>query len=260
MPSLIFVGQKLQEVDILDLIPAYEGEINQYYGKIGSGKTYTATADVLNDLKNGQVVYVNWDIKWEGYDERQNKWLLFLGWLGLKKMFYIFPKENLRKIEIDENFTDTLSRLTDCIIYLDEGHLAFDSYEMAKMKIEKRTAILHTRHFNRTINIISQRASAIHITLRANVNRYYKIENLTNWFWQLFKITRFKKSEYQELTAEEKPDETLEPEYTQIYYAKNEIFEAYSTKYLRKGLEASQKNYGEVYELNRQDCWKALRS
>jgi len=129
--------------------------------------------------------YSNWKIDWQGYDERSNKWLLLLGIIGLKKTFFNFPKENWHFMEIKDTFTDDISKLTDCKIGLDEGHIAFDSYEMARMKIEKRNAVLWTRHFDRTYLIISQRPSAIHVTLRANVNRFFKCEKTLDikLFW-----------------------------------------------------------------------------
>lgn len=264
MPTPLEVGSRIENVDLLELLPPDEGEINQYYGRIGSGKTYAATADVIRELERGQIVYANWKIKWEGYDERKKRFLLFLGLLGLKRHYAKYPKNNLHFFEIKDSFVEDISKLTDCKIYLDEGHIAFDSYEMAKMKIEKRTAVLHTRHFDRTIIVISQRPTAIHVTLRANVNRFYKCEKTTDWnlFWK-WRIQRFLKTEFQDVTQNDVPDETKiineetheeTDEYakavsTESYWGKKKIFQAYDTKYRREGMATSQTNFAQIYYL-----------
>lgn len=268
----------MKKVDVLDLIPPDEGEINQYYGRIGCGKTYAATVDILRELTRGQVVYANWIIDWSGYDQRQILFYRLLGILGLKRHFLYFPKENLRYFEVKNTFTDDISQLTDCKIYLDEGHIAFDSYEMARMKMEKREAVLHTRHFNRTIVIISQRPSAIHVTLRANVNRFFKCEKVLDWKFFGIHLIRFKKTEFQDTDDNDKPKEdkikefikdektgmmmakdTSEYEYaisTQYYWGRSKIFKAYDTKYMRKGMKSSQTNLAELWRLWFKDHFK----
>jgi len=239
--------EKIIVPNILDLFPADEGSIDQIYGIIGSGKTYIATCQILEDLKRGQVVYANWKLNFEGYDERKDFFSLILGSLGFKRFYKNFPKENFHYLEIGEDFNEQLGKLTDCIIYLDEGHIVFDSYQLTRMPIEKRANVLHTRHFNRTIKIISQRPTAIHVTLRANVNRFFKCENL----FKLGRIVLFKISEFQDLTGDETVDETKEYS-SNIYFGKKKIFEMYNTKYLRGDMPVSQENKSEVYFLG----WK----
>jgi len=197
MPTQIKIGKEIKQIELLDLFKPQDGEITQRYGRIGQGKTYGATADVLDELKRGHIVYTNWRINYDGYDQR-NSWLYVIGsLLFFKNKLFYFPPENLKYIEIDENFIDTFSKLTDCSVYLDEGHVVFDSYEMAKMSMAKRTAVLHTRHFNRSIHIISQRPTAIHRMMRANVNRFYKYEKLIGK-----PIMLFRRSEYQDMQDE----------------------------------------------------------
>jgi len=173
MSSVLVHAGKAVEVDLLrDLFEAEEGAIVQYYGRIGNGKTYNATADIIQDLKQGLVVYANWklDLGHISFDQKDSKFYTFLGLIGIKKRFYKFLPENLHYLPIDDNFMHVFADLTDCKVYLDEGHLIFDSYQMTKLSMEKRASILHTRHFNRTIAIISQRPTAVHVSSRANVN------------------------------------------------------------------------------------------
>jgi hypothetical protein len=246
MPTISYSGKRVGEVELLDVFPPYEGMISQYYGRIGSGKTYNATSDILDLLRRGQVVYANWKIHFDGYDER-NSFIYLLRSIIFpwKKRFFYFPPDNLREIEVNENFHDRLGKLTDCHIFLDEGHVAFDSYEMARMSLEKRKNVLHTRHFNRSIHIISQRPTAVHVAMRANVNCFYKCEQL----WRFGNLVRFKRTEYQDMLNEnvDENDEKIISE--KWYWGKKRVFDAYNTKYLRGGLAASQKVLFEAYDL-----------
>ncbi len=238
MATTYFDGKEVREIELLDLFPPSAGMISQYYGRIGSGKTYSATADVLELLRMGKVVYTNWKIHYEGYDQRKSlAYILLSIFWPFKKRFYAFPKENLKYIEVDKQFHENFSKLTDCHVFLDEGHVVFDSYEMARLDIEKRKSILHTRHFDRSIHIISQRPTAIHVAMRANVNVFYKCECL----WQIFHWTRFKRTEFQDMTNEtvnEDPELIISEKY---YFGKQEVFKAYNTKYLRGNILPSQR-------------------
>lgn len=253
MPTQIKIGEQIKEVDILNLLPPDEGSINQWYGRIGSGKTYAATADILSDLRVGKIVYANWRINWEGYDQRSNPFNWLLRFFFLKKTFFYFPKENFHYLPIDGEFMRTFERLTDCNVYLDEGHLAFDSYQMAKMSIQDRASVLHTRHFNRTINIISQRPTAIHVTLRANVNRFFKCERI--FHIPFTNIMRFRKTEFQDLTSNESVDEE-NPIEKKGYWASKRIFKAYDSKYIRGDMATSQQNYAIAYHIKWTDIFR----
>lgn len=243
MPTLVPKGKQLAEIDLLDLFEGVEGEISQRYGRIGQGKTYGATVDVLDELKRGHVVYVNWKIDFDGYDQRKSIFFLFGSILfPWKNKLFNFPKENLRYIEIDGNFIDKFSELTSCSVYLDEGHVVFDSYEMAKMSMKKRTAVLHTRHFDRSINIISQRPTAIHRMLRANVNRFYKYEK-----YGKAPLLFFKRTEYQDMLEENVDEEN--PSSIKLYWGKKHILNSYNSKYLRGQMAESQKVQFEGFKM-----------
>lgn len=245
MPTSYIKGKKVLEVELLDLFPPSEGEITQYYGRIGSGKTYSATQDILELLRRGKVVYTNWRINYNGTDERRSVWWLILSLIfPFKKRFYYFPPQNLKYIKIDENFQKTFSQLTDCHVFLDEGHVVFDSYQMARLKLEDRASILHTRHFDRAIHIISQRPTAVHVAMRANVNRFYKCECL----FKIGPIVRFKRTEYQDMVAETVDEAEEKVCSVKYYWGKTAIFDAYNTKYLRGSITPSQKVLFNAYD------------
>ena len=238
MATTYWNGKEVKEIELLDLFPPSEGMITQYYGRIGSGKTYAATADVLDLLRRGKVVYTNWHINYDGYDESKSwPYIIFSIIFPWRKRFFQFPKENLKYLPVDKNFHEKLSTITDAHIFLDEGHTAFDSYEMARMPLERRMSILHTRHFDRSIHIVSQRPTAVHVVMRANVNVFYRCERLANLLW----VPRFRRTEYQDLLNESVDEDEEKAISVKYYWGKNRIFDAYDTKYLRGETPASQR-------------------
>jgi hypothetical protein len=262
MPTPRLYGNRIEEVELLDVFPASEGMICQYYGRIGSGKTYASTHDVLDLLRRGKVVYANWRINYNGYDERLSRFRIFVSlvfpWI---KRFYYFPKKNLQYYEISnawaveqgyKDFDAWVKSRTDCYIFADEGHVWMDSYASTRIPMERRNLPLHTRHFNRTICIISQRPTAIHVTMRANVNIFYKCEKI----WQWGGLLRFKRTEYQDL-VNESVDEDEEKEISRKYYwGKKKVFESYDTKYLRGSQPISQKVAFEAYKVS---YWQKIK-
>lgn len=266
MPTPITIGKEIRSIDLVDIFPPNEGLITQYYGQIGSGKTYAATADILELLRRGKVVYANWRIHYEGTDERQSLAWIFLGILfPLKKTFYRFPKENLIYYELSDkwaqsqgynNFVHWFSTRTDCNIFADEGHIMFDSYQGIKMSIDQRSAIYHTRHADRAIHIISQRPTSIHVSMRANVNKFYKCECT----FAIGPFVKFVRTEFQDLLGETVDDNPEKIISRKVYWGKNRIFEAYDTKYLRGDLKPSQTVLFKAYNLNYFDKIKALFS
>jgi len=231
--------------ELWDYIATSEGLITQYYGRIGQGKTYLATRDVLKELSKGAVVYTNWKINYNGYDQRNDIWYIVLSLIfPFRSRFIVYPKDNLRHIDVDEGFIAKFEKLTDCSVYLDEGHVVFDSYQMAKMSLRDRKAVLHTRHFDRSIHIISQRPTAVHVSLRANVNKFFKCERLL----KLGSFIIFRRTEFQDMTGET-VDEN-EPISQDFYFGRKSIMNAYDSKYLRGNTPTSQSLHIEAHSLN----------
>jgi len=249
----IELGIPVVKDDLINIFEASEGAINMYYGMIGNGKTYAATSDILDLLKQGKVVYANWHINVEDFDDRENFWILLFNTILFKKRFYKIPcDQNLRYFD-PEQFNSTgelvewLSGLNDCHIFFDEGQDMFDSYEGTRFSKSKRRLILHTRHYHRTLNIISQRPTAIQVSARGNVNRFYKFVKLASWPW-----VRFARYEFQQMTGET-VDETVDPVSTKTYWGNNTVFRAYNTDYLAEGIEKSQKVFFEAWDLTLKD-------
>jgi len=246
-------GIKVVKDDLIDIFEASEGSINMYYGKIGNGKTYSATADILDLLIEGKVVYANWHIIVKDFDDRENFWLLLRNILFFRKRFYRIPcAQNLHFFD-PEDFSSTgelvewLSSLNDCHIFFDEGQDMFDSYEGTKFSKAKRRLILHTRHYHRTLNIISQRPTAIQVSARGNVNRFFKCVKLAQWPW-----VRFARYEFQDMVGET-VDEASDPVTVKRYWGSSRVFNAYNTDYLAQGIPKSQEVFFEAFDLSQSD-------
>lgn len=236
--------KEVAEKELLDLFEAYEGSVNMYYGQIGNGKTYSATADVMDLLKKGQVVYANWHIEIEDFDERRSLMHVLMKTVFWRKRFYKFPKENLHYFNVDEldDPIAFLAQLTDCHVFIDEGQWIFDSYEGTKFSKAKRRVILHTRHYNRSLNIISQRTNAIQVSARGQVNRFYKCQKKLHWPFLIFRRTEFQEMKDNDV------DEASEPISQKTYFANKKVLNAYNSLYLRGGIERSQQVFIQAWD------------
>lgn len=270
MPTILRDGH---EIDLFEILPPLEGEINIVYGRIGSGKTSRGTLNIWRELKDGNIIAANWKIDWQGYDEIADRWKRFLGYAGVKKVFYNFPRENFHHWNFANQtydgkfclpFVDQLTSLTDISIHLDEGHIPFDSYEATRMDEKKRSAVFAMRHFNRRLTVYTQRANSVHVNLRGNSNRFYKCEKLLDFTIPFFKkrIIRFMVTEFQDLKGGE-IDETkdIDGDYINAvsqtkYYGSEKLFSKFDSKYLRGGMLPSQRNAAIISTYTLKEIWK----
>lgn len=140
-----------------------------YYGRMGTGKTYAMTRDVVSDLNRGKVVYANYRIDWNGYDESKYLWFRFLHLFG--RPFRCFPSSNLRRFSSVEQ----IKTIRNCVLALDEGYLYFDSYLKTSLKLGLRQAVLFARKHGVEIRYTTQRTSAVHVVMRSMTNVFYKL-------------------------------------------------------------------------------------
>jgi len=235
---------------LIDLFEPSEGTIDLIYGRIGNGKTYCATEMILDDLRNGHVVYCNWHIDYGGTDERKSFIHLLRGIvMPFFKRYYVFPQENLHYFNPDDVDVDFLSSITDADVYIDEGQWIFDSYEKTNFSKAKRKLILHTRHLNRRLVIITQRPTAIQVSARGNVNRYFKCEKFMSWPFIIFRQWQFQDM-IGETVDENTPVRNGSFTKARVFFAKKRIFNSYNSKYLRGGIERSQTVQVEAWDLS----------
>jgi len=211
--------------EIMKMFVPVEGQVSFYYGRIRNGKTYAATADILDLLKRGEIVYANWMVKFDGFDERDSfKHVLVKSFFGRKDFFYYSP-ENFHYFHPDDIDVALLGKLVNVHIFIDEGQWIFNSH-VRNPDEEKRKLILHNGHYCRSLNIISQRPSNVFKDMRSQVNVWYKCEKRLSFPFLLFERTTY------EDMKEDMPDEE-NPSGHKIYFAKKEVYEAYNTHAMR---------------------------
>lgn len=233
------LGTPVPEEELVGLFPAPEGELNLYYGQIGSGKTYGATADIWEQLRQGRLVYATWPIHFKDHDDRDDFWYILKNLLLFKKRFYQIPlAKNFHFIDAEKGELDGvptwnpsrpseyiafLNSLNHCVLYIDEAWRVIDSYQGTNFSLESRNLILVTRHKFRTINLIAQRPTSVQVTARANVNRFYKFVKIGTW-----PVPRFARYEFQEMSGET-VNEEAEPISTKRYWGKKKVFQSYNS-------------------------------
>jgi len=243
------IGTEVPKEDLLDAFPAPEGSANLYYGLIRSGKTYGATADIIEELKKGRVVYATWPIKVEDFDDRRSPFMVLMNlMLGRKRFYEVLCTENFHYIDAEKGevdgikcfnperpseYIEYLNKLSHCSLYIDEAWRVIDSYKGTNFSVEGRNLILVTGHKFRTVNLIAQRPTSVHVTARGNMNRFYKFVKIASW-----PCVRFARYEFQEMEGET-VNEAVEPISVKTYWASKKIFNAYNSYY-----------YGELEQLH----------
>jgi len=229
-----------------------------YCGRLGQGKTYAMVRDVLRALNTGNVVYTNFTLNWNGYDERENIVSLFFGLLGLKKSYISYPRSNLKFLPTDDNWHKEFQKTRDCIHAIDEAYVLFDSYQMSKMPMSQRLNILQTRKFDRSIWYTTQRPTSVHAVMRGMTNVFYRCEK-----WNIPFMTLFARDEFDLATDETVNDE--ERLSRKIYRGEKRYFQMYNTKET-VGIKGELKNIGtkieeeETYTINQVRPWNVLQA
>lgn len=255
------LGKKVRDVsELVDVFEAQEGEIYQIIGKTGNGKTYEGTRRALDYLRQGYVVYTTWDmILPDFYDERENKEAVLMKLMFWKSRFFRFNyRKNWRKLDIDRpDLIEFVAGLTDCIVFLDEGQDIFDSRE--RIDKSSRKTLTRTRHMRKTLIIISQRAQAVDVTARANVTFFYKCVKTRAWWWPFlpfFKVYRTEEMDNQNYPIWEDYLSGWKAELWHSGFARQYVFDAFNSWYLRAGIPKSQTVDFEAFDLS---FWEKLK-
>jgi len=221
--------KKIPDNEVLQYFKADQGELLMIFGAIGQGKTTLATSMVLEDLQRGQVVYTTWKIDWSGYDQRDSLWVSILNVIFFRKPYIKFDKTNWRYLDVfQDDIWDKLEKLNNCRIYFDDVIVElFDSYEKTNFAKKKRRFAFTTRHFDRTIVLVTQRPSQVQVALRSQVNRFYMCKKKLSWPFLL--LSRY---EYQEM-SDENVDLTKDPVSKKTYIPTRKILNAFNTKNMR---------------------------
>jgi hypothetical protein len=216
---------ELTNEQIMSLFRPVEGQIAVYYGKIRNGKTYAATADIIELVKRGETVYANWQVDIADYDERNHFYTVLIKFLFGKNLFFKYKSSSFHYFHPDDIDIPFLGRLVNAHIFIDEGQWIFNSHTKDHDP-EKRKLIFHNGHYCRSLNIITQRPVNIFKDMRSQVHIWYKCEKKLN-FPLMFQKTQF------EDMKDDLPDETVEKPPVQVYMARNRVLRAYNTHAMR---------------------------
>lgn len=236
------VQQKTKE--IFDLFKSVEGFNYVYYGKIRNGKTYAATADILELLRRGEVVYANWKIDFETYDERNYFWIALIKLVAGKKYFFKFDSSNFHYIDTSKpDLIQHLNRLVGVHIFIDEGQWIFNSH-LKTDDVDKRRLVLEGGHYFRSLNVITQRPQNILKDIRSQVHVWYQCKKVLH----LGNIVRFVRYEIQDM-VDDLPDEENYST-TKAYWGKSSVFQSYNTHGMRREDAIVEIPNFEVYQFN----------
>lgn len=230
--------------EVAQMFQPPEGFNAVYYGSLGNGKTYAATADILELLRRGEQVVANWKVDFSGYDERQSFWVSLIRFLGNKSSFYKYKPDNFRFITPDdvEKNLPWLNRLVGVHVFLDEGQWIFNS-QVRNPDIQKRKLVLHGRHYCRSLNIITQRPNNLFKDVRSQVNIWYKC--VKRFHFGSFIV--FQRWEFQEM-KEDLPDEEIPAGRPKHYIGDKVVFAAYNTHAMREEDAISRGASFDLYE------------
>jgi len=251
-----------------------EGVLNMYYGLIGGGKTYSATSDIIDLLKRGEVVYCTYPINVSDFDDRESLVLSIVNLLMFRKKFYLIGcKHNLYFINeetgyvsngvdynekcFDPNNRDTykkwLGKLNHCHLFNDEAWRLFNSYAGTKVGDDTLDLALTTRHKFRSINVIAQRPTSVHVAVRGNINRFYLCQKKVI---PLVGVPLFFRYEYQKIVGDT-VDETEDPISKKRYIGSKRIFDSYNS-YFYGDLDPLHKSFFKTFELGFWDRVKVV--
>lgn len=233
--------------EIYDLFKPVEGFNNVYYGKIRNGKTYAATTDIIELLNQGEVVYANWQIDWDGFDQRDSLWAVTLKLLTGNPHFYKFDRTNFHYLDISSpTFINDINKLVGVHLFIDEGQWIFNSH-LKTDDPDKRRLVLEGGHYCRSLNVITQRPSNILKDIRSQVHVWYKCEKVLH----LGKFIRFVRWTIEDMKDDlpVDPDDMEKKPPSKAYWASNKVKKAYNTHGRRRDDAVLVVPDFDVYEL-----------
>lgn len=240
--------------EIYDSFAPVEGLNNVYFGKVRNGKTYAATADILDLLEQGEIVFANWKINFSDFDQRKKFGIVFIKTLIGQKTFFVFKKSNFHYINVtDETSEDFMSvaelhKYVGVHVFIDEGQWLFNSHSR-KDDVDSRHLIMEGGHYCRSLNVITQRPSNIYVDIRSQVHIWYECEKI----FQLGSIIRFVRWEIQDMKNDlpyKDPDIKIPQK---SYWASKRVFDVYETHAMRSPLAKVMIPDFDVYVLNTKD-------
>jgi Zonular occludens toxin (Zot) len=146
--------------------------IEVFEGRLGGGKTYSATDRILNDvLPKGRQVFTNVRLKWDECCQ------------------YVHEKHGV-ELEADQvvflefgqirRFIDHITR--DCLLVLDEAHLWFNARDWSQTDREVLAMLTQSRKINVDCIFISQSANNIDKQFMRLVQYIWRFRDMSTFF------------------------------------------------------------------------------
>lgn len=147
--------------------------ITMHTGRPGTGKTYNAVREVIKLLNNGEIVYSNIKIFWNGYEEKRTWWKDILIKIKIKEKYKKYPKNNLRfwtKLE-------DLYKIEDGTIFIDEAHVYMNSRRWKNLPVEMEKKLAQHRKDGLHIIGTVQSVNRLDTIFRELIDYWFVYEN-----------------------------------------------------------------------------------
>lgn len=151
--------------------------ITIYGGKLGCGKSYSATSYVWKLIHEGKDCYVNWKIDFTDYYKKKQRSIWYRIWN---------PRANVGKVFYWETMDD-LYTLRNGEVFFDEAHMAIDARDFAKLPKDFKTKLTQSRKYGLNLHFISQHSQQIDIAVRRLANEYIQHTKVWRFFiWRAY--------------------------------------------------------------------------
>lgn len=146
--------------------------ITIHYGKLGAGKSYSATCEVWKMIHKGRDCYVNWKINFTDYYLKKRKSFWYRLWNPVFRIGNVYYWETLEE----------LYKLRNGEVFFDEAHMSIDARDFAKLPPKFKRKLTQSRKYGLNLHFISQHTGQIDIAVRRLANDCVEHKK----FWRLF--------------------------------------------------------------------------
>lgn len=146
--------------------------ISLYVGKLGAGKSYSATKQVWKLIHQGKNCYVNWQIDFTKYFEKKRKSLWYRLWNPIRVIGKIYYWETL----------EDLYTLKNGEVFFDESHMAIDARDFKSLPKNFKTKLTQSRKYGLNLHFISQHQGQVDVYVKRLCNEIV----VRSGFWRFF--------------------------------------------------------------------------
>ena len=126
-----------------------KSHITLFTGAQSGGKSYAAVREIRRLLRKGHNVAANFDINWQGFDERDSFFCRFCTWLGFKRLLFNIPEDRFTRLSNDaETLLSEVEKLGNCHLFIDEEYELFNS----RSKMSSRATQIFLQTNKRGVN------------------------------------------------------------------------------------------------------------